>query len=100
MQSRDNPIYALVCIPSIHLQPATFDKTNLTISNRRTNMTTRDGFYLQNDNDLLQKGLRCAGAINPPTNVGGKRLRVYDVIVVGAGYSGLTACRDLCIAGR
>ncbi|CAI6088525.1 unnamed protein product [Clonostachys chloroleuca] len=62
-------------------------------------MTTRDGFYLQNDNDLLQKGLRCAGAINPPTNVGGKRSRVYDVIVVGAGYSGLTACRDLCIAG-
>ncbi|KAB8265990.1 hypothetical protein BDV32DRAFT_143728 [Aspergillus pseudonomiae] len=62
-------------------------------------MATRDGFYFDNGTAALQHGLKCAGAISPPNNITGKETQPYDVIIVGAGYAGLTACRDLCIAG-
>ncbi|KAL4879481.1 hypothetical protein BJY04DRAFT_229033 [Aspergillus karnatakaensis] len=62
-------------------------------------MTTRDGFYLNNDTAAFQQGLKSVGAVSPPTNISKDGTRQYDVIVVGAGYAGLTACRDLCIAG-
>ncbi|OJJ56547.1 hypothetical protein ASPSYDRAFT_182263 [Aspergillus sydowii CBS 593.65] len=61
-------------------------------------MATQDGFYLENDNGTLHRGLKCAGVITPPQTVTDKQ-STFDVIVVGAGYAGLTACRDLCIAG-
>lgn len=63
-------------------------------------MATRDGFFLENNTSTLQRGLKCVGGINPPKNILGKESRLYDVIVIGAGYAGLTACRDLCTAGR
>lgn len=63
-------------------------------------MATRDGFYLQNGTAAFQQGLVGAGAINPPKNITGQKTRHYDAIVVGAGYAGLTASRDLCVAGE
>lgn len=67
-------------------------------SHSYTDMATQDGFYLENDNGTLHRGLKCAGVITPPQTVTDKQ-STFDVIVVGAGYAGLTACRDLCIAG-
>lgn len=61
-------------------------------------MATQDGFYLENSNGILHRGLKCAGVITPPQNVTAGQ-STFDVIVVGAGYAGLTACRDLCTSG-
>jgi NADPH-dependent 2,4-dienoyl-CoA reductase/sulfur reductase-like enzyme len=60
-------------------------------------MTSRDGFQWTPEEGLAQ-GIPSIGVISPPTNImsGSKPC---DVIVVGAGYSGLTAARDLCVAG-
>ncbi|KAF4963193.1 hypothetical protein FSARC_8771 [Fusarium sarcochroum] len=58
-------------------------------------MATRDGFYLQNDTGILQCGLKCAGGINPPTNISNKRVPLYDVIVIGAGYSDMMQGTDV-----
>ena len=60
-------------------------------------MTTRDGYYYDNETSTLHTGLKCKGAIEPLTNIGSKN--DFDVIVIGAGYAGLTATRDLCISG-
>jgi NADPH-dependent 2,4-dienoyl-CoA reductase/sulfur reductase-like enzyme len=49
---------------------------------------------------VFQHGVKCAGVISPLNKFGGEETKLYDVIVVGAGYAGLTACRDLCIAGK
>ncbi|KAL4868320.1 hypothetical protein BDV12DRAFT_186001 [Aspergillus spectabilis] len=61
-------------------------------------MASRDDFYLSNDTGAFQQGLNCAGATSPLMNISGKETHQYDVIVVGAGYAGLTACRELCTA--
>lgn len=60
-------------------------------------MTSRDGFQWTPEEGLAQ-GVPSIGVISPPTNVTSAS-KSWDVIVVGAGYSGLTATRDLCIAG-
>nr|KMM71003.1 amine oxidase [Coccidioides posadasii RMSCC 3488] len=46
----------------------------------------------------VQQGLPTLAAIRPETNVGSPR-QVYDVIVVGAGYAGLTAARNAAREG-
>ena len=63
-------------------------------------MATEDGFPLDNATRTHHQGLRCVGAINPASNITRKRSCVYDMIAIGAGYAGLTACRDLCTAGE
>ncbi|KAL5341774.1 hypothetical protein BJX70DRAFT_386512 [Aspergillus crustosus] len=60
---------------------------------------TRDGFYLEHETATFKQGFDCAGVISPLSNIARTEPHQYDVIVVGAGYAGLTACRDLCIAG-
>ena len=46
----------------------------------------------------LQNGLPSVGVIQPRSNrTSGK---VHDVVIIGAGYAGLTAARDLSIAGQ
>lgn len=59
-------------------------------------MASKDG-YSWTKADGLRPGIPCIGAIQPPSNV--KDAQEYDVIVVGAGYSGLTAARDASVAG-
>lgn len=62
-------------------------------------MTTREGFALNTATQDLQKGLQCAAVISPSQSPALRQSQSYDVIVIGAGYAGLTACRDLCVAG-
>ncbi|KAF7595593.1 hypothetical protein BBP40_005629 [Aspergillus hancockii] len=60
-------------------------------------MTSRDGYQWTAEAGLAQ-GLPSISVISPPTNLS-SATDDWDVIVVGAGYSGLTASRDVCIAG-
>lgn len=60
-------------------------------------MTSRDGFQWTPETGLAQ-GVPSIGVISPPTNISSSSAK-YDVIVVGGGYSGLTATRDLTVAG-
>ncbi|EWZ99672.1 Monoamine oxidase N [Fusarium oxysporum f. sp. narcissi] len=60
-------------------------------------MSSRDGFSWT-ESQGLKAGVPCIGAINPPTNLSDKNTK-FDVIVVGAGYCGLTAARDAAVAG-
>lgn len=54
--------------------------------------------YEWTDKDGLKHGLPTLGAIRPASKIQG-RDDVYDVIVIGAGYAGLTAVRDLTLSG-
>ncbi|KAJ5132899.1 hypothetical protein N7448_007057 [Penicillium atrosanguineum] len=60
-------------------------------------MTSRDGFQWTPETGLAQ-GVPSIGVILPPTNILSSSA-LYDVIVIGGGYSGLTATRDLTVAG-
>lgn len=62
-------------------------------------MASKDGFSWT-EKDGLKAGVPCIGAIQPPTNLQSSRDTTYDVIVVGAGYCGLTAARDAAVAGK
>jgi heterodisulfide reductase subunit A-like polyferredoxin len=59
-------------------------------------MTSRDGFQWTPQNGLKQ-GVPSLGVISPSAKITSDT--PWDVIVVGGGYSGLTATRDLCVAG-
>lgn len=59
--------------------------------------TTREG-YQWTTTSGLQAGLPCEGAIQPLTRFSGGE-KVLDVLIIGAGYTGLTAARDLTTAG-
>ncbi|RAK79949.1 flavin monoamine oxidase family protein [Aspergillus fijiensis CBS 313.89] len=61
-------------------------------------MTTKDG-YLWTPDQGLNTGIPCVGAVRPSQNFDGANCPVVDVIVIGAGYCGLTAARDMCLAG-
>ncbi|KAL4912931.1 hypothetical protein BDW62DRAFT_206007 [Aspergillus aurantiobrunneus] len=60
-------------------------------------MASRDGYQWTPETGLVQ-GVPSIGVISPRTNLTVEPCR-FDVIVVGAGYSGLTASRDACLAG-
>ncbi|KAJ5753283.1 hypothetical protein N7520_010200 [Penicillium odoratum] len=60
-------------------------------------MNSRDGFQWTPETGLAP-GVPSIGVISPPINVTSSST-VYDAIVVGGGYSGLTATRDLTVAG-
>lgn len=61
-------------------------------------MTSKDG-YSWTKAQGLRAGVPSIGVIEPPSNVKSADT-VYDVIVVGAGYCGLTAARDASLAGK
>lgn len=60
-------------------------------------MTSRDGFTWTPATGLTV-GVPSIGVINPPSNVSSSEV-LYDVVVVGAGYCGLTAARNAAAEG-
>src|ERR1700712_1672947 len=58
-----------------------------------TSHTSRDGYQWTPEGGL-QAGIPCVGTIKPSTNMRSTQ-EVYDAIIIGAGYAGLTAARDL-----
>jgi hypothetical protein len=64
--------------------------------------TSRDGFQWTSDSGLVA-GVASLGVIEPAANLATNskpEQPVYDVVVIGAGYTGLTAIRDLTITGH
>jgi hypothetical protein len=64
--------------------------------------TGRDGFQWTKETGL-QAGVPSLGVILPPSNLPSDdtaNSEAFDVIVVGGGYTGLTAIRDLTLAGH
>lgn len=59
---------------------------------------SRDGWEWTEQQGLRQ-GVPSISVIHPPSNVSSANV-VYDAIVVGAGYAGLTALRDTALAGK
>lgn len=49
---------------------------------------------------LQSGGYISEGVISPPRQVKTAQDHVYDVVVIGAGYAGLIAARDLVNAGK
>ncbi|KAL7770880.1 hypothetical protein CFE70_000819 [Pyrenophora teres f. teres 0-1] len=60
-------------------------------------MTSRDG-YCWTPKEGLKAGLPSVGVISPSSNISSVDT-VYDVVVIGAGYSGLTAARNMAVGG-
>lgn len=58
---------------------------------------SRDGWEWTKQQGLRQ-GVPSIGVIHPPTRLPATTV-VFDVIVAGAGYTGLTAARDAALAG-
>ncbi|CAG9978449.1 unnamed protein product [Clonostachys byssicola] len=62
-------------------------------------MATREGYYVRRDNPVQEGHLKCAGVISPSSNIPSVTYDVFDVIIIGAGYAGLSSARDLCLSG-
>lgn len=60
-------------------------------------MTSRDG-YTWTPSSGLTSGVPSLGVISPPTNVSSSQVD-FDVVVIGAGYCGLTAARNATLEG-
>ena len=60
-------------------------------------MNSRDG-YMWTPTSGLQGGVPSLGVINPSRNIPISET-LYDVIIVGAGYCGLTAARNAAVEG-
>lgn len=69
----------------------------LPLTSRSIKMTSRDGFQWTAETGLVQ-GVPSIGVISSQTNIVSAQ-EPWDVIVVGGGYSGLSAIRDACLAG-
>lgn len=60
-------------------------------------MDSKDGLHYDPESGV-REGLPCEGVIIPSTlNI--EQGKLYDAIVIGAGYAGLIAARDLAIRG-
>ena len=60
-------------------------------------MTSQDGYQWTQESGLV-KGVPSIGVITPKQQIQ-DATQPFDVIVVGAGYSGLTAARDAAVSG-
>ncbi|CAH0055931.1 unnamed protein product [Clonostachys solani] len=61
---------------------------------------TSDGYAWTSSAGLQHGEFACDGVINPPRNLKAPPGHVYDIVIVGGGYAGLSAARDLTVAGR
>ncbi|BGP17387.1 hypothetical protein JCM10213_002870 [Rhodosporidiobolus nylandii] len=61
---------------------------------------TTEGYSFFPTRDGLQGGFLTEGAIVPKQSFAAQRTKQYDAIVIGAGYAGLTAARDLTLSGQ
>lgn len=61
---------------------------------------TLDGYTWTRATGVVKGNLRCRGVIEPSDNRTAPAGHVYDVIVIGAGYAGLIATRDLAEQGE
>ena len=61
-------------------------------------MTSKDGFQWTEATGL-KPGIPSLGVIEPPSNLDGSE-NFFQVIIIGAGYCGLTAARDAATSGN
>jgi monoamine oxidase len=61
-----------------------------------SDLRSKEGFQWT-ESTGLQAGIPCVGTIDPPHSITNNE---HDVIVLGAGYAGLTAARDLATTGH
>lgn len=61
--------------------------------------TTTDGYSWTPASGTKKGNLRCRGVISPAEQ-GASEQKTYDAIVIGAGYAGLAAARDLATSNR
>ncbi|KEF54105.1 uncharacterized protein A1O9_09900 [Exophiala aquamarina CBS 119918] len=61
---------------------------------------TRDGNHYVVDTKTLSTGLSSLGALAAKSTSSDSLFQQYDVVVIGAGYCGLVAARDLSITGK
>lgn len=62
-------------------------------------MATKDGYSWTPQEGTQAGGLNTRGVIQPSSSLSSPSDHVYDAVVVGAGYAGLAAVRDLCDRG-
>lgn len=60
--------------------------------------TTKEG-HIWTAQGGFRTGMASLGAINPPQHFTRGAGEVFDVIVIGSGYTGLVATRDLTTQG-
>ncbi|KAL1873125.1 hypothetical protein VTK73DRAFT_1086 [Phialemonium thermophilum] len=61
---------------------------------------TRDGYSWTPETGLKKGQFACKGAVSPSRSVKAPSSFVYDVLILGGGYAGISAARDLTNAGR
>ncbi|KAI4717886.1 monoamine oxidase N [Aureobasidium sp. EXF-10727] len=61
-------------------------------------LNTKDGYSWTPETGTKNGDLPCRGVVEPATNVESLEGRVYDAVVIGAGYAGLCAARDLVVS--
>jgi hypothetical protein len=60
-------------------------------------MNSKDGYQWTEEEGLIQ-GVPTIGLIQPSANCTGEEI-IYDIIIIGAGYTALTAARDATASG-
>jgi NADPH-dependent 2,4-dienoyl-CoA reductase/sulfur reductase-like enzyme len=61
---------------------------------------TQDGYSWTGATGVRRGGLRCRGVIEPSQKITVPTGHNYDAIVIGAGYAGLMAAREMTDQGR
>lgn len=60
---------------------------------------TQDGYSWTRANGVRKGHLQCRGVVEPPQKKNTPACHVYDAIVIGAGYAGLMAAREMTHRG-
>lgn len=65
-----------------------------------TSKKTQDGYSWTEPSGMRKGGLRCRGVVDPSETRKAPAGHVYDAIVIGAGYAGLMAAREMTDRGE
>lgn len=57
---------------------------------------TSDGYLWTPAKGIQRGALETDAVVSPQRSISGPKDKVYDAVVIGAGYAGLSAARDLC----